>query len=78
MYKLYYFFFIVFSKFYSLYPLKSKIILCTIAKMENLYIREFIEHYKMIGVDKIIIFDNNNKDGERFEDKINDYKKLIL
>lgn len=41
--------------------------------MENLYIREFIEHYKLIGVDKIILFDNNNKDGERFEDIIFDY-----
>ena len=53
--------------------LNSKIILCTIAKMENLYIREFVEYYKSIGVNKIIIFDNNNKDGERFEEIINDY-----
>jgi hypothetical protein len=44
--------------------------------MENLYIREFIQHYKMIGIDKIIIFDNNNNDGERFEDKIYDYIKI--
>ena len=67
------FLFILFSKIYFFITLNSKIILCTIAKMENLYIREFIEHYKLIGVDKIIIFDNNNKDGERFEDVINDY-----
>ena len=48
------FHFILFSKIYFFIPLNSKIILCTIAKMENLYIREFIEHYKLIGVDKII------------------------
>ena len=41
--------------------------------MENLYIKEFVEHYESIGVNKIIIFDNNNKDGEIFEDIINDY-----
>ena len=43
-----------------------------IAKMENLYIRQYIEHYKSLEVDKIIIFYNNDEDGERFEEVIND------
>ena len=28
---------------------KTKVCLCCIAKMENLYISEFVEHYKSIG-----------------------------
>jgi len=47
--------------------------LCAIAKNENLYIREWIEYYKMMGINKIILYDNNEVNGERFEDVINDY-----
>ena len=39
----------------------------------NRYIREFVEHYKKYGVDKIYLYDNNNIDGERFEEVINEY-----
>ena len=49
------------------------ILLCCIAKTENQYIREFIEYYKTLGVSHICIFDNNDKDGERFESVIQDY-----
>lgn len=48
-------------------------LLCCIAKTENQYIREFIEYYKTLGVSHICIFDNNDKDGERFESVIRDY-----
>ena len=41
--------------------------LVVIAKNENLYIREFIEYYFLIGVDNIILCDNNDLDGESFE-----------
>jgi hypothetical protein len=41
--------------------------------MENIYIREFIEHYKSLEVNNIILIDNNNEDGERFEEVIYDY-----
>jgi hypothetical protein len=44
-----------------------------IAKMENHYIREWVEYHKSIGIDKIFLFDNNEIDGEKFEDVINDY-----
>ena len=50
-----------------------KVYLVCIAKMENLYIREFVEHYKALNVDKIIVYDNNDDPGEHFEEVINDY-----
>ena len=50
-----------------------KICLCVIAKNENLYVREFVEHYKKIGYDNIFIYDNNDLNGEHFEEVINDY-----
>ena len=52
---------------------KTKIALCVIAKEENRYIREFVEFYKKMKVDKIFLYDNNEVEGERFEDVISDY-----
>lgn len=52
-----------------------KVGLCCIAKLENQYIREFIEHYRDIGVDKIFIYDNNDKDGELISDAVSDFIK---
>lgn len=49
-----------------------KVYLVCIAKQENLYIKEFVNHYKLLGINKIILYDNNDFDGERFEDVIND------
>ena len=51
----------------------TKVCICTYGKEENLYIREFILHYYKYGVDKIFLYDNNDLNGERFEDIINDY-----
>ena len=51
---------------------KTKVCLCCAAKKENLYISEFINHYKNLGYNNIIIYDNNDIDGERFEDVIPD------
>ena len=50
-----------------------RVCVCTLGKKENRYIREFVEHYKKYGVDKIYLYDNNNIDGERFEEVINEY-----
>lgn len=50
-----------------------KVCLCTPGKNENKYIREFVEHYKNYGADKIFLYDNNELDGELFEQEINDY-----
>ena len=52
---------------------KIKICICTIGKLENLYVREYVSHYKKIGIDKIFIYDNNDINDERFESVLNDY-----
>ena len=49
---------------------KIKVGLCTIGKEENLYVREYISHYKNYNLDKII---NNDINGEKFDDVIRDY-----
>ena len=51
-----------------------KICICTVGKNENRYIKEYIEYYKNLGIDKIFLYDNNNIDGEYFEDIIKEYK----
>lgn len=50
-----------------------KVLVCGIAKDENHYIREWVEWYKNIGVDHVVIYDNNEIDGEHIEDVIGDY-----
>ena len=50
-----------------------KIALCCIVKNENDYIKEFVEYYKNLGFENIIIYDNNDVNGEHLEDVINDY-----
>lgn len=57
----------------SQYSKSGKIALCCIAKMENDYVRFFVEYYKNLHFDKIFIYDNNEPDGERFEEVIGDY-----
>lgn len=47
-----------------------KVALCCIAKMENRYINEFVEHYKKLGFDNIFIYDNNDINGEKVSDAI--------
>ena len=50
-----------------------KVCVCTLGKDENRYIKEFVEHYKKYGVDKIYLYDNNDIDGEKFESVIGEY-----
>jgi len=45
----------------------TSVCLCTLAKLENKYIREFVNHYKNYGVDKIYLYDNNDINGEKFD-----------
>ena len=54
-------------------PINPRVAVCAIAKNENLYIREWVEWYKNLGIEKIFLYDNNDIDGERFEEVINDY-----
>jgi len=44
-----------------------------IGRRENLYAREFVEHYKNLGFDNVIILDNNYGDEEHFEEVLQDY-----
>ena len=55
--------------------LNKGLCLCTLGKKENLYAREFIEYYKLLGFDKIIIFDNNDLNDEKLEDVLKEYIK---
>ena len=50
-----------------------KIAICVIAKQENKYIIEFINYYQKIGFEKIILYDNNNINGEIFDDLLKKY-----
>ena len=52
-----------------------KVCVCTQARNEIKYIREFVQFYEKIGVDKIFIYDNNKKEGEKFDNILNDYIK---
>ena len=45
------------------------------AKNENLYIREFVEHYLSIGVEKFYLGDDNPEDVENLFDVLDDYIK---
>ena len=54
---------------------KLRVCICTIGKLENLYVREFIEYYNKLRFDKIYIYDNNEINGELFETIIYNYIK---
>ena len=45
----------------------------TMAKMENHYIKEWVEYYYHLGFKKIFIYDNNDINGEKLENTINKY-----
>ena len=48
-------------------------LLCLIGKEENKYIRELINHYKKLKIKKIILYDNNEINGENFYDILRTY-----
>lgn len=50
-----------------------KLLLCCIVKMENLYLRDFVEFYKNMGVTNIVLYDNNDVNGEYPQQVIGDY-----
>ena len=56
--------------FFFLKSNQIKIALCTMGKKENLYVNEFINYYKKLGVNKIFIYDDNEPNSERIKDVI--------
>lgn len=49
------------------------VIIVMICKNESRYLREFIDYHLGIGFDRIVIGDNNDPDGERYEELLKDY-----
>jgi len=41
-------------------------------KEENIYVKEYINYYKNLGYNHIFLYDNNNINGEKFEDVLED------
>ena len=56
----------------------TKVCICSLGKKENKYIKEYVEHYISLGVDKIYLYDNNDIGDEKFEDVLSDYVKNDL
>lgn len=50
-----------------------KVMLCCIGRLENPYIREYVEYYKNLGVTNICLYDNNYDGEDDFRDVIGDY-----
>lgn len=50
-----------------------KIAICGICKCENLYLREWVEYYYKMGITNIILYDNNDINGEYPQQVIGDY-----
>ena len=50
-----------------------KVLLCSIGRKENKYIREFVEWHKNLGFTNIVLYDNNYDGEEDFHDVIGDY-----
>lgn len=48
-------------------PVVANCLLCAIVKNENLYIEEWVKHYQSLGVNKIVIYDNDNDKAEYVE-----------
>jgi len=51
---------------------EPKVAVFTPVKLENRYIREFVEYYQKLGFTNIILADNNDLEGEKLEEVIGD------
>ena len=56
----------------------KKIAICAIARNENRYAREWVEHYKKIGASKLFIYDNYFGNEEPIAEVLKDYVKSGL
>ena len=54
-----------------------KVALCTMGKMENLYVKEFVDYYFNLGIDHIFIYDDNDPKSEKISNALdNRHKKF--
>jgi hypothetical protein len=49
--------------------------ICLIVKQENRYIKEFVNYYRKLKINKIFVYDNNDLNGENLEDILSKYIK---
>lgn len=49
--------------------------ICVTCKNENLYLKEYVTYYQKLGIKKIIIYDNNDIEGEKPEDILDNFIK---
>ena len=69
---------IIFNYFISYIYSKVKVAICTMAKKENLYIKEYVDYYIKLGINHIYIYDNNDDNTEKISDIIgNSYKYYV-
>lgn len=58
-----------------------RVVVCALAKNEHLYINEWVNHYINLGVDKIFIYDNDDKNskyiGDFIDKDLRDKVKII-
>ena len=54
---------------------KTKTSICVVVKQENRYIKEFINYYRKLKINKIFLYDNNDLNGEYLEDILFKYIK---
>ena len=50
-----------------------KCAVCAVIRLENQYVREWVEYYKKLDFDKIILYDNNSLNEDKLSDVIGDY-----
>ena len=55
-----------------------KAALCAIVKLENHYIKEWVDYHLSLGFDKIFIYDNNDLDGESPNEILNTYDQVEI
>ena len=53
----------------------TDVAVCAIGRQENRYAKEWVEHYKKLGVKKIFIYDNYFGQEERLQDVLDNYVK---
>ena len=65
-----------YTKINSFPKKKKKFAICSIGKLENLNVRDFVIYYLELGVDKFFLYDNNEIYGEKIEDVVKDFIDL--